>query len=515
MQFYFSTAPLEQLNLKAGLLSPEAGGFAAFEGWVRNHNQGQKVQALEYEAAEELALLEARKILTEAERLFGIIDINCVHRVGHLFVGEMAVWVGVSAVHRADAFRACRYVIDELKKRLPIWKKEFYATGDSGWVGCEQCAGHSHGTEDAYYEKQICLPEVGRTGQQKLKESAVLVIGAGGLGSPVLSYLTAAGVGTLGICEYDSLEASNLNRQTLYGHEDVGVPKSSLAAQRLKQANPFIKINIHEGRLYRKNISEIAAAYDILVDCTDNFETKFLLNDYAVQNKKILVQASLYQMEGQLRVYHSGQSSSCLRCLWPQEPEPGCIGNCADAGILGAVAGIFGSLQAMETIKIILGLPEALDNQTLIFDLTSYEIHKVRSVADPSCPACGTEKKAFVSISQQPALQARQVDLDTLSWEEFNNFDLIDVREPSESMQKPVQAKHVMFYPVSLFKSGACTLDPKKRYLLFCEKGIRSKHMADELVRQGYKNTFFLPYGSSRINEYLLKNNRTIFSRAE
>ena len=228
--FAFSRVPLDPQALRAGLVDSSCGGYAAFEGWVRDHNEGHTVTRLEYEAFETLAVREGARIVAEAIEKFGVGHAACVHRIGDLGLGELAVWVGVSAGHRAEAFAACRYIIDEVKHRVPIWKKEHYANGDSGWVNCERCAVHAH--EHAHaderagvdYSRQMALPQVGETGQAKLAAARVLVVGAGGLGVPVLSSLAGAGVGVLGIADGDRLEASNLHRQTLYALADVGQP---------------------------------------------------------------------------------------------------------------------------------------------------------------------------------------------------------------------------------------------------------------------------------------------------
>ncbi|MGH7918974.1 MAG: ThiF family adenylyltransferase, partial [Candidatus Dormibacteraceae bacterium] len=262
--FRFSSTPLEESALRAELTDPACGGYTAFEGWVRDHNEGQRVRRLEYEAFEPLAIKEGERIIAEAIARFGVERAACVHRIGTLEIGENAVWVGVSAAHRDEAFRACRYIIDEVKHRVPIWKKEYYESGDSGWVNCERCAqhaahgehaaaspehahpGHSHGASPKPdYSRQIALKEVGAAGQEKLRRAAVLVVGCGGLGVPVMTYLAAAGVGRIGLVDGDRLEASNLHRQTLYSLADVGKPKVELAAARLRALNPEVEVDTH------------------------------------------------------------------------------------------------------------------------------------------------------------------------------------------------------------------------------------------------------------------------------
>src|SRR3954454_6054450 len=256
--FSFTHEKINEGELRKQLQDPTAGGYASFEGWVRNHNEGHKVRHLEYEAFEQLAVKEGERIVAEAIKRFGIERAACVHRVGDLAIGDMAVWVGASARHRDEAFRACRFIIDEVKHRVPIWKKEHYVNGDSGWVNCERCAlpgehehehehaqahAHAHGKHPPRtatapdYSRQIALREVGSAGQARLRAASVLVVGAGGLGVPVLQYLAGAGVGHIGIIDGDRLEPSNLHRQTWYALADCGQEKAVLAAARVRALN--------------------------------------------------------------------------------------------------------------------------------------------------------------------------------------------------------------------------------------------------------------------------------------
>ena len=353
-RFSFSTEPLSVPALQASLADSRCGGYAAFEGWVRNHNEGREVTGLEYEAFAELAVREGERIIAEACAKFGVDNARCVHRVGALALGDIAVWVGVSARHRDEAFRACRYIIDEVKHRVPIWKKEHYVTGETGWVNCERCAAapaHQHDHEHAHehhhhhghdhdhghdhaphahlaapqpdYSRQMRLREVGEAGQARLRASTVGVIGAGGLGVPVLQYLAGAGVGEIVVIDGDRLEASNLHRQTWYSLADCGNPKATLAASRVVALNPEVKVRAETLRLDAMNATQLLAGCDVIVDCTDNFSSKFLLNDIAHSLGIPLVLASVHQFEGQLQLIDPRRGSACLRCLWPQATQEG------------------------------------------------------------------------------------------------------------------------------------------------------------------------------------------------
>jgi len=386
--FRFSHEPLDTEALRDSMRDPACGGYTSFEGWVRNNNEGQDVHRLEYEAFEPLAVKEAERIMAEAVEKFGIEHASCVHRLGDLAIGDMAVWVGASARHRHEAFLACRYIIDEVKHRVPIWKKEHYVNGNSGWVNCERCAApsehehaHGHATEIAGnhshhdhehhhqraeaphsrslqpdYSRQIALKEVGAAGQAKLRASKVLVVGCGGLGVPVLQYLAGAGIGKIGLVDGDKLEASNLHRQTMYALADVGEYKAVLAAERVRALNPEVDARAHTVRLSSDNASDLVAEYDLVIDCTDNFSTKFLLNDVCVRLRKPAIFSSVYQYEGQLQVVRPDRNGACLRCVWPEATRDGLVGNCAEAGVLGPVPGVFGCLQALEALKTLLDL---------------------------------------------------------------------------------------------------------------------------------------------------------------
>ncbi len=499
--FSLSADPLEVASLKRPLARPEAGAYVEFEGWVRNRNDGRPVTRLEYEAYEPMARKEGDKILSEARSQFNLVDLRCAHRVGDLAIGDLAVWVGATAAHRDDAYRASRYVIDEIKARVPIWKKEHYEDGDSGWVNCEQSAPATQEaappfTEAEYYARQMRLPEIGGEGQAKLRASRVLVIGAGGLGSPALSYLAAAGVGTIGICEGDTLEASNLHRQTLYHFATVGQKKAILAEQRLREQNPFITIRVHEAGLTPENVIETFEAYDLILDCTDNFATKFLINDAAVLTGKPVVFASIYQYEGQLVFVRPDSGGACLRCLWPEIPEAGCVGSCAEVGVLGAVPGIFGAMQTMEAIKYIVGLPKLLGPEMVMFDCLSYSVQRVRVPKQRACPVCG-ESPRIRSIARSEYLPPEDINIEVEAMDpgRLARYRIIDIRELEEVEAQPLEGVEYEHIAMSRWDPDHLPITADEPCLLSCASGMRSAMLAERLREMGFPNVFSVKNG--------------------
>ncbi len=490
--FSFSEAALDVAALQRALRDETCGGFAAFEGWVRNHNEGHAVTRLEYEAFAELAEKEGARILNEAITRFGVTRAACVHRVGSLAIGDVAVWVGVSAVHRDAAFRACRFIIDEVKHRVPIWKKEHYVNGDSGWVNCERCATHAHDHNGDIpvgaraptgmlpdYSRQIALREVGPAGQQKLRAASVLVVGAGGLGVPALQYLAGAGVGRLGIVDGDELEPSNLHRQTWYSFADCGREKAALAAERVRALNPDVRAEAHVARLGADNVAALCAGYDLIIDCSDNFSTKFLLNDFSLRAGKPVLFASVYQYEGQLQFVRGDAASPCLRCVWP-EARDGLVGNCAEAGVLGPVPGVLGSLQALEALKFLLGLP-GLGDDVLIFDLVTLSTQRLRARREATCTA-----HADGGTAAAPT-ETLEVEFPSLADAQSAGFQIIDVRDARERDAEPVPVPSIHL-PMTRLLTGASSLDLDARYLLVCATGKRSSAAADLLRSQGVRD---------------------------
>jgi molybdopterin/thiamine biosynthesis adenylyltransferase/molybdopterin synthase catalytic subunit/rhodanese-related sulfurtransferase len=511
--FSFAKTPIDTDAERQRVLDPACGGYASFEGWVRDHNEGQQVRHLEYEAFELLANKEGERIIDEAVARFGIEHASCVHRVGDLQLGEMAVWVGVSARHRQEAFLACRYIIDEVKHRVPIWKKEHYVNGDSGWVNCERCAvvaqdsdhGHHHDHTHTHahagdaavratadYSRQQALKEVGAAGQAKLRAARVLVVGAGGLGVPVLTYLAGAGIGRLGIIDGDTLEASNLHRQPLYSFDSIGQPKAQLAAVRLRALNPDIEVQSYGLRLTAANAAELIDAWDLIIDCTDNFSTKFLINDVCVSARKPAILSSIYQYEGQLQVIRPDAHGACLRCIWPEATRDGLVGNCAEAGVLGPVPGVFGSLQALEALKILLGLPGQLGDELLVMDLLSLQVSRMKARRASSCAAGPCTRIPAPGTAPTETLEVR---FDSLPAAQAAGFTVIDIREPNEVADEPLPGTGIRLMPMQQLLRADSTVSKQDRLLLVCASGRRSLATAQTLRGRGYTQVVSLVGG--------------------
>jgi molybdopterin/thiamine biosynthesis adenylyltransferase len=263
------------------------------------------------------------------------------------------------------------------------------------------------------YSRHIILPEVGGKGQAKLLKSKVFVLGAGGLGSPSLLYLAAAGVGTIGIADGDSVDMSNLQRQIIHNNERVGVPKVHSAKETINKLNPDVNVQPFHGRLTAENIREIIREYDVVLDGSDNFPTRFLMNDAAFFEEKPLVSGSMFRFDGQVSVFHPRKGFPCYRCLYPEPPPKGLVPSCQEAGVLGALAGVIGVLQAVETIKLLLGIGDTLEGHLMIFDALKMSFRKVRVRKDPECALCGENAtiKELVAYEEQ-ACELRPVTCD-------------------------------------------------------------------------------------------------------
>ncbi len=532
--FRFASSVIDTAAERARITDPSCGGYASFEGWVRNHNEGQQVRHLEYEAFELLAVKEGERIIQEAVERFGIDHAACVHRVGGLTLGDMAVWVGASSRHRQEAFLACRYIIDEVKHRLPIWKKEHYVSGDSGWVNCERCAtapqlsrepqrgaqdhhhghphrhdhGHRHGHNPvgaapapgagnfvSDYSRQMTLKEVGAAGQAKLRAARVLVVGAGGLGVPALSYLAGAGIGRIGIVDGDRVDPSNLHRQPMYALADAGQMKAQLAAARLHALNPDVDVQVYGLKLTAANGAELLAGWDLVIDCTDNFSSKFLLNDLCVRAGKPLILSSIYQYEGQLQVIRSERGGACLRCIWPEATRDGLVGNCAEAGVLGPVPGVFGSLQALEALKLLLDLPGQLGDELLVMDLLTMQVSRMKARRAAACLAGPCTRIPGAGATVDPA--KLELCFASLADAQAEDYAIIDVREPVEVAAQPIPASGARHIPLKALLRDSQQLASSGKYLIVCASGVRSLAAAQELTARGFNAVRSLTGGLS------------------
>src|SRR3954462_5273899 len=311
--------------------------------------------------------------------------------------------------------------------------------GGSPALGSEVALSHA---EVLRYSRHLLLPEVGIAGQRKLKSARVLTVGAGGLGSPLSLYLAAAGVGTIGIVDFDVVDLTNLQRQIVHGTSTLGKPKLESAKARLTDLNPNLKVESHETRLSAANALEIIREYDIVVDGTDNFPTRYLVNDACVLLDKPNVYGSIFRFEGQASVFYA-KEGPCYRCLYSEPPPPGLVSSCAEGGVLGVLPGIIGSIQALETIKWIIGAGDSLVGRLLLFDALKLCFRELQLRKDPACPICGPnpsireliDYEAFCGIGAEPAYDGPEISAEDLRREMLDkgsSLVLIDVREPHE-----------------------------------------------------------------------------------
>jgi sulfur-carrier protein adenylyltransferase/sulfurtransferase len=367
--------------------------------------------------------------------------------------------------------------------------------------------------ETLRYARHLVLDEVGETGQRKLKAARVLIVGAGGLGSPASLYLAAAGVGTLGLVDFDDVDASNLQRQVLYGESDLGRPKLDAALERLRDLNPHIRLVAHPERLTSDNALEIIAGYDIVIDGTDNFPTRYLVNDACVLLGKRNVYGSILKFDGQLSVFAGGDDAPCYRCLFREPPPPGMVPSCAEGGVLGVLPGVIGSLQALEAIKLITGAGEPMIGRLLLFDALKLSWRELKLRRNPECPVCGDEPTVtrlidydvFCGIEpagQAPAEEgtAREVagtaeaeaplEIGVTELKERldtgETLDLVDVREPFEWRIANLGEFGARMIPMGEVAERVGELDPAREIIVYCRSGARSGDVVHYLRERGY-----------------------------
>ena len=349
------------------------------------------------------------------------------------------------------------------------------------------------------YSRHLILPEVGLAGQKKICSTSVLCIGAGGLGSPIAMYLAAAGIGKLGILDFDSVDFSNLQRQIIHGTSDVGRPKTQSAKETINGINPNVEVVLHNARITSENALDLIRPYDIVVDGTDNFPTRYLTNDACVLLKKSNVYGSIFRFEGQASVFAPHLGGPCYRCLYPEPPPPGMVPSCAEGGVLGVLPGIVGTIQATEILKLALGKGSSLIGRLLLFNALDMKFRELKLRRDPQCPVCGEnptvkeliDYEMFCGINPEPA--APEQNPDEVTVQEMKRalsnpklgIKVIDVREPDEYQIAHING--VPLIPLSELAKRFTELDPNQQYYIHCKSGVRSMKALLFLREQGFK----------------------------
>jgi adenylyltransferase/sulfurtransferase len=349
------------------------------------------------------------------------------------------------------------------------------------------------------YSRHLILPEVGLAGQKKIKATRVLCIGAGGLGSPIAMYLAAAGIGKLGLVDFDTVDFSNLQRQIIHGTDDVGRPKGDSARDTIKSINPNVEVTVHNTRISSENALDLIGQYDIVVDGTDNFPTRYLTNDACVLLKKPNVYGSIFRFEGQASVFAPHLGGPCYRCLYPEPPPPGMVPSCAEGGVLGVLPGIVGCIQTTEILKLALGRGNSLVGRLLLFNALDMKFRELKLRRDPACPICGDhptitqliDYEMFCGIVPEPAVPDQNPDEVTVQEmkkaldDPKHGIRVIDVREPDE--YQIAHVKGVPLFPLSVLPNRFTELDPNTQIYIHCKSGVRSMKALKFLREQGFK----------------------------
>ena len=354
------------------------------------------------------------------------------------------------------------------------------------------------------YSRHLLMPEVKLEGQERLKAARVLCIGAGGLGSPALLYLAAAGVGTIGLVDFDTVDISNLQRQILHGTSDIGRKKSESARDRLTEANPHVALEVHDTRFSSENGQALVASYDVVLDGSDNFATRYLSNDVCVWARKPNVYGSVFRFDGHSSVFAPHLGGPCYRCLFPEPPEPGTIPNCAEAGVLGVVPGIIGLIQAVETIKLIIKVGEPLVGRLLSFDALKMKFRDFNLRRDPQCPVCGDAPTIFEPIDYEgfcsPPTTVGTSEIPTISvgqlkekMSERSDLLILDVREPFEFEIARIDGSTLI--PLAELADRLHELATDRQIIAVCKSGVRSAYAVQLLQRSGFAKSFNLAGG--------------------
>lgn len=374
------------------------------------------------------------------------------------------------------------------------------------------------------YSRHLILPDVGMPGQEKLKQARVLVIGAGGLGSPVLLYLAAAGIGRIGIVDYDVVDETNLQRQIIHSTSDIGRPKLESARQKLLDINPYLEIDSFEVPFTSANALEIMAPYDLVIDGTDNFPTRYLVNDACVMLNKPNIYGSIFRFEGQLSVFAT-EDGPCYRCLYPDPPPPGLVPSCAEGGVLGILPGTIGALQATEAVKVLLGIGEPMIGRLLIYDALAMDFMELKVRKNPACPVCGdhptvtelidyeqfcgmpahdhSDYTAAPAVNGQaaeektPVPQITPVELKA-RLDQGESLPILDVREPHEWAISNLERYGAFLIPKGEVLEHLAELDPQKAMIIQCRSGGRSADVIRELQKKGFHKLLNLDGGINR-----------------
>jgi sulfur-carrier protein adenylyltransferase/sulfurtransferase len=365
--------------------------------------------------------------------------------------------------------------------------------------------------EIARYSRHLIMPEVALEGQKQLKAAKVLTVGTGGLGSPLALYLAAAGVGTIGIVDFDVVDESNLQRQIIHGTSDVGRPKVQSAHEKLKDINPNVEVRVHEEALTSENALEIFEDYDVIVDGTDNFPTRYLVNDACVLLGKPNVYGSIFRFEGQASVFYA-EEGPCYRCLYPEPPPPGLVPSCAEGGVLGVLPGAVGTIQATEAVKLILGIGEPLIGRLLLYDALSMRFREMKLRKDPDCPVCGEnptvteliDYQEFCGIPQaETAAKENGVPEITVGelkakMDHGEDINVLDVREPHEY---EVANIGVRLIPLGELPQRLVELDQDEYFVVHCKTGGRSAKAVKLLQDAGFQNVYNVKGGITAWSE--------------
>jgi molybdopterin/thiamine biosynthesis adenylyltransferase/rhodanese-related sulfurtransferase len=360
--------------------------------------------------------------------------------------------------------------------------------------------------EIARYSRHLIMPEVALAGQKTLKRARVLTIGAGGLGSPLAMYLAAAGIGTIGIVDFDVVDESNLQRQIIHGTSDLGRPKLESARERIEDINPNVRVETFGEPLSSENALEIFEDFDVIVDGTDNFPTRYLVNDASVLTGKPNVYGSIFRFEGQASVFYA-EEGPCYRCLYPEPPPPGLVPSCAEGGVLGILPGAIGTIQATETVKLILGLGEPLIGRLLLYDALSMRFREMKLRKDPNCPVCGENPTVTELIDYQefcgiPQANAQADEVPEITVEELkekiDEVSILDVREPHEYEVANIGARLI---PLGELPERLIELDKDEAVAVYCKTGARSARAVKLLKEAGFQNVYNVKGGITAWSE--------------